>query len=400
MRKDVDRILTEKGIDAMLLYSDSFKNANMHYLTGFLAPDPFIFLKEIDKEPVMVVSQMEASRAKKESRVKDVRSFSDYDFARIVKSAPNLRVGGLKFVAAVAKKELGTDKPIYVPPNLSVALADILRNEGLKIKPMFDVVEKARETKEPDETEAIVSVQRTVEKAMSKAIELISNAEADAKGTLFYRENGEKKPLTVHKVRSVFEHVFVDNGCVTEEETMIACGPKSADPHYSGDPKDVLKANQPIVLDVFPKGVRNRYFTDMTRTIAKGRASKAFREMFETVLQVQNAALDAIKAGVPGNAMQNMCYDIFEKAGYQTIRGDKKIDKGYLHSLGHGVGLEVHEGPGMSEFHKHALEEHNVVTVEPGLYDPKVGGVRIEDIVEVTKTGCDKLTKMDVPFEV
>jgi Xaa-Pro aminopeptidase len=161
-----------------------------------------------------------------------------------------------------------------------------------------------------------------------------------------------------------------------------------------------LKANQPIVLDVFPRSVKRRYVSDMTRTIVKGKASEAVKRMFETVFQVKEAVIDAVKAGVLGSEMQNLCFKIFENAGYQTVRGGKQISKGYNHGLGHGVGLDVHEGPSMSEFYKHPLEEHNIVTVEPGLYDPDIGGVRIEDIVEVTKKGCTDLTKMKVCLEV
>jgi Xaa-Pro aminopeptidase len=138
----------------------------------------------------------------------------------------------------------------------------------------------------------------------------------------------------------------------------------------------------------------------MTRTVVKGRASKAVKKMFEIVLQTKESAVDAIRAGVLGSDMQNLCCDLLEKAGYETIRGGKQISKGYIHNLGHGLGLDVHEGPSMSEFYKYALEEHNVVSVEPGLYDPKIGGMRIEDIVEVTKKGCNDLTKMDIFLEV
>lgn len=400
MRNDIGRILAEKSVSSMLLYSESFKDVNMYYLTGFLAPDPFVFLKQVDQEPLIVVGQMELTRAKKESYVKDVRSFSDYDYTRIVKSASDPKVGVMQFVASIAKKELGTDEPIYVPPNLPVILADVLRHGGLQIKPMFDVVEKARETKEREEIEVIKSVQRTVEEAASKAIELIANAEVNSKGALYYKEDGKKKPLKVGKVRSIFDHTFADGGCVAEEETIVACGPKSADPHCSGDASNILKANQPIVLDVFPRSVKKRYVSDMTRTVVKGRASKAVKKMFETVLQTKDAAIDAIKAGVLGSDMQNLCYNMLEKAGYQTMKGGKQISKGYFHGLGHGIGLEVHEGPRMNEFYKYPLEEHNVVTVEPGLYDPKIGGVRIEDAVEVTKKGCINLTKMDIFLEV
>lgn len=400
MRKDIDEILTQKGMEVVLLYSGSARNANMYYLTQFLAPDPFIFIKQVDGDPMIVVSQMELARAKKESAVKDVHSFFDYDYARIVKSAPDPKAGGMKFVAAVAKKELGTEKTIYVPPNLSVMLADALRHEGMKLKPAFDVVEKARETKEPREVEAIKSVQRAVEKATSKATALIANAEADSKGELLFREDGKKKPLTVGRVRSVFDHTFADQGCVAEEETIVACGPGGADPHYSGKTDEVLKASRPIVLDIFPKSVGKRYVSDMTRTVVKGKASEVVKRMFETVLQTKDAAIDAIKAGVLGSDMQKLCCSLLEKAGYQTVWGGKQISEGYLHSLGHGVGLEVHEGPGMNEFYKYPLEEHNVVSVEPGLYDPKVGGVRIEDLIEVTKKGCTNLTKMDVFLEI
>jgi len=153
-------------------------------------------------------------------------------------------------------------------------------------------------------------------------------------------------------------------------------------------------------LDVFPKSTKKRYVSDMTRTVIKGRASKVVKKMFETVLQTKDAAVDAIKAGVLGSDMQNLCYDMLEKAGYLTMRGGKQISKGYIHGLGHGIGLEVHEGPSMNEFNKSPLKEHNVVTVEPGLYDPKIGGVRIEDVVEVTRKNCINLTKMDIFLEV
>lgn len=401
MRKDIDRILAEKGADSMLFYSDSAKNVNMYYLTGFLAPDPFVFLKRSDGDPLLVVSTMELSRAKKESRVKDVRSFFDYNYVKIVKSAPNPKIGALKFVAALAKKELGTSDKVYVPPNMPVTVADALRSEKLKIEPMLDVVEKARETKEPDELEAISSVQRAVEKATSTAISLIANSETRANGKLFFKdEDGKKKTLTAGRVRSVFDHVFADNGCVAEEETIVACGPGSADPHYAGRADDVFRANQPIVLDVFPKSARKRYVSDMTRTVVKGKASKTVKRMFEDVLEAKAAAMDAIKAGVLGSDMQKLCCKVLEKAGYETTWGGKQISRGYLHGLGHGVGLEVHEGPGMNEFYKYPLEEHNVLSVEPGLYDPKIGGVRIEDLVEVTKKGCRNLMKMEVTLEV
>jgi len=393
---DLDGILAEKGVETLLLYSESFKNANMYYLTRFLAPDPFIFLKKVDASPVIVVNQMEYPRAQKESIVKDVRSYVDYKYLEVVKAAKDPQMGAVKFIANVAEKELGVDTKICVPPDFPAMAADVLRKEGLTIKPMFNIVEKARETKDVDEIAEIKVVQTVAEEANAEVIDLIANADVYPNGTLIV----EKEPLTVGKVKSVFGHKFLDLGCTMEEDILVACGPKGSDPHYSGDPQDVLKANQPIILDIFPRNVQRRYWADMTRTIVKGKASDEVKKMFNTVLEAKNASMDAVQAGVLGSDVYDVCCDALEKAGYETTRGGKKITKGLTHSLGHGVGLEIHEGPGMSELYKLPLKEHNIVTVEPGLYDPDIGGLRIEDIVEVTKTGCNNLTKMEIRLEV
>lgn len=396
MRGDLDAILAEKGAESLLLYSESFKNSNMYYLTKFLAPDPFIFFKKVDTDPVIVVNQMEYSRAQKQSIVKDVRSYFDYKYLEVVKTAKEPHLGTMKFIANVTKKELGADTKICVPHNFPAMAADILREEGLTIKPMFDIVEKARETKDADEINEIRAVQAVAEEVTAEAIDLIANADVDANGILIVK----KEPLTVGKVKSFLGHQFLDHGFVMEEDIIVACGPKGSDPHYFGDPQDVLKANQPIILDICPRSVQKRYWTDMTRTIVKGKASDKVRKMFNAVLEARNASIDAIQAGTLGSNVYNVCCDVLEKAGYETTRGGKQITRGLTHSLGHGVGLDIHEVPRMSELYKFPLKEHNIVTVEPGLYDPDVGGLRIEDIVKVTKKRCNNLTKMEIRLEV
>jgi Xaa-Pro aminopeptidase len=400
LKKDLDSFLAKKDGEALFHYSESFRDANMYYLTGFLAPDPFIFLKKVNREPLILVGTMEFPRAKKEAQVKEIQSYEEYGYSKILKSAADPNVGFAKFLASVVKKELGQKTVICVPPNFSVAAADSLRNEGLTIKPMFDLIEKARETKEPSELEAVKETQGVIEEATKKIIDFIAEADIDSKGTLVFRENGKKQPVTVGKIKALFGHHFIEKEMVTEQPLIVACGPRGSDPHYDGEPNDLLKANQPIILDISPRHLRSRYWSDMTRTVVKGKASKAIRKMFETVLDAKNATMDGIRAGVLGSEMQLQCFNILEKAGYDTVRGGKQITKGYTHGLGHGVGLEIHEGPRMSEFYHFPLEEHNVVTVEPGLYNPEIGGVRIEDIVEVTKKGCNNFTKMEICLEI
>ncbi len=399
MRSDIDQILAEKEAEALLLASESFNGVNMFYMTRFLAPDPFLLLKRVDKPPTIVVNPMEFARAKNESIVKDARSYAEYDFFKIIRAAKEPQIGSMKFIATVVGKEIGKKSLIAVQQAFPALLLDYLRKKGFKVKPFFDLVEKARETKDPEEIKEMTAVQRAAEKATLKVIDEIANSKTEPNSTLTISMNGKRQPLTVGKIKSLMGHVFIDENLVSEE-TIVACGPKSAIPHYFGEPDDKLRASQPIIMDMFPLSLRKRYGTDMTRTVVKGKASKQLKKMYETVLEARNACLDALHAGVLGSDMYNLVCDVFEKAGYQTTRGGKQIEKGFTHGLGHGVGLAVHESPGMGEVYKFPLKEHTVVTVEPGLYDPRIGGVRIEDIVEVTKKGCRNLTKMPIHLEV
>jgi Xaa-Pro aminopeptidase len=396
LKGELDSILAEKNVESLLLYSDSLKDANMYYLTEFLAPDPFIFLKRTEKEPIIIVSQMEFQRAKKQSSVEDVRSYLDYDYLTSVKSVKEPQLCAIEFMAKVVEKELGKGTRICVPPNFSLIIADVLRAEGLTIEPMFNVVEKARETKDRQELEIIKETQRVNEEVTADAIELIANSEVGNNKTLL--SNGE--PLTVGRLKSFFGRRFLENGCIPEEDLIVACGPKSSDPHYMGAPEDKLKADQPIILDVFPRNIQKRYWTDMTRTIVKGNASNKIKDMFNAVSEAKNSCLDAIRAGALGNEVYDVCCDVLEKLGYETTRNGKKISRGMTHGLGHGVGLQIHENPRMNEVYKSSLGEKVVVTVEPGLYNPQIGGVRLEDIIEVTKNGYSNLTKMETILEV
>jgi Xaa-Pro aminopeptidase len=396
LRTDLDSILTDKGIEALLLYSDSFRDANMFYLTRFLAPDPFIFLKKVDEEPILVVNQMEHPRAQKQSVVKDVRSYLDYNYLEAVKSAKEPQYGTLKFVASVTEKELGTGTRICVPSDFPLLMADVLRAKGLTVEPMFGVVEKARETKDTYEVETIKAIQRVNEKVTAESIELIADSEVGNNKNLHYK--GE--PLTVGKIKSFFGHKLMENGCLPEEDIIVACGPKSSDPHYLGEAENRLKADQPIILDIYPRSIQKRYYTDMTRTVVKGKASGKLKKMFDAVFEAKNASLDAIQAGAAGSLVYDVCCDMLEKRGFATTRDGKKVTRGMTHGLGHGVGLQIHESPRLSELSASPLEEHVVITVEPGLYDPTVGGVRLEDIIEVTKTGYSNLTTMETNLEI
>lgn len=395
LRGDLDNILAAKELDGLLLYSDSYKDANMYYLSGFLAPDPFIFLKKTDEDAVIIVNPMEYPRAKKQSCVKDVRSYLDYNYIGTLKSVDNPHLGALKFIANIAKQEFDFETRICVPSDFPVLAADVLRDEELILEPMFGVIEKARETKDTHEIEQIKALQEINEKTVAHATDLIAESDVGANKTLMRK--GE--PLTVGEVKSFFGRELVEHECLPGE-LIVACGAKSSDPHYSGEPEDKLKAGQPIIVDSYPRSLQSRYWTDMTRTVVKGKAPKEVKKMFDAVFEAKNASLDALRAGVLGSQVYDVCCDVLERAGYETTRGGKGVTVGLTHGLGHGVGLEVHESPRLNELAVSPLRENSVVTVEPGLYNPKIGGVRIEDIIEVTRSGYRNLTHMETVLEV
>jgi Xaa-Pro aminopeptidase len=188
------------------------------------------------------------------------------------------------------------------------------------------------------------------------------------------------------------------------EGTIFAVGPSSADPHEMGIASDPIRAGVPIVFDLFPVGVGGYWF-DLTRTYVVGKPPLKVKRMFDTVREAQIRTLDSIKEGTQASKVMNLACDLFERRGFKTIRailgGDRNATRvGFIHSLGHGVGLTIGERPYLSLFSDDTLRRSQVVTVEPGLYEPGVGGVRIEDTIVITKRGIDNLTTLEKEFRI
>jgi Xaa-Pro aminopeptidase len=265
--------------------------------------------------------------------------------------------------------------------------SNCLKEAGFSIVPIKSPFRKIRSLKSPDEIEAIKYAQMAGEKSMEAAIALIK--EAEVKDGFLYH-SGEV--LTGTKVLSVIDHTLLDYGCEAEE-TIVSCGQDTANPHGTTD--GLLSANAPIILDIFPKSKKKRYFADMTRTVLHGEASEELKKMYETVLAAQKKGFEMIKPGVKASDVHNAVCDFFESNGYDTYRSGSKV--GFIHSTGHGVGLDIHELPSVGE-NGTLLEAGNVITVEPGLYYPGIGGIRIEDMVLVTENGYKNFTGLEKRF--
>lgn len=370
-------------------------DAAAYHLCGFLAPDPVICAR-VRGRTYLAVSSLEHGRAEKQTKADELLSFEELKVNRL---ARELRSGGRGLAAAAAGllKKLGAESsPVSVPPHLGIIYADELRARGLSITPDARLFADLRRSKTADEIAHVERTQRQVESACSLAKSILIESRPGEDGILVWR--GE--PLTSEVLRSEIDVELLRRGCIAAG-TITAGGRQAADPHEPG--RGPLREGEPIIVDIFPMDAGSRYYADMTRTFVKGDPSPEVKKMHEAVLESQEAALAMIRADINGRQVHEKVSEILHNYGYKTLVHDLKpgmpLREGFFHGTGHGVGLEIHEGPRLS-ITDEELREGDVVTVEPGVYDPRVGGVRIEDLVVVTADGCRNLTDFSKDFRV
>lgn len=374
----------EAGTDSYLM-TGNIHNSDIYYVTHFLASDDFVYLQTGAGEEVLFISEMEKGRAEIESRVSIIKTTQDFGYREKIKEKKDISVA---YAACISEllMEKGA-KRVSVPYDFPTFYSNSLKEAGFSIVPVKSPFRKIRSRKKPEEIEAIKYAQMAGENAMEAAIALIAGAEE--KGGILYHAG---QVLTGAKVNTIIDHKLLDFGCEAEE-IIVSCGKDTANPHGTTD--GPLRANAPIILDIFPRSKKKRYFADMTRTVIHGEASEELKEMYEAVLAAQEKGLEMVKPGVSATDVHNVVCDTFENRGYDTYRSGSKV--GFIHSTGHGVGLDVHELPGVGE-NGVLLETGNVITIEPGLYYPETGGIRLEDMVLVTENGCENLTGLEKRF--
>ena len=379
----------------LLVIGASEHDAAAYHLSGFLAPDPVIFLEAAGKK-YLAVSSMEYGRAKREARAEEVLSFDELN---VMDLARELKSGGRALAAAAANllEKLGaTGSPVAVPPTLGVVYADELRARGLTVTPEAKLFADLRRVKTEQEISYIETTQRAVEEACAHAVRILRESGVSVDGTLLH----EGEPLTSERLRFEIDTELLRRGCAASG-TITAGGAQTADPHERGH--GPLKAGDPIILDIFPADKTTRYYADMTRTFVKGEPGEELQKMYDAVLESQEAALAMIGPGVNGRDIHKKVSDILHEAGYKTLVHDQRpgepLQEGFIHGTGHGVGLEIHESPRVS-IADEKLIPGDVVTIEPGLYYRRIGGIRIEDLVVVTENGCRNLTNFPKEFRI
>lgn len=374
---------------AYLIIDSSERNSDLYHRTGFFVPDPVIFF-EHDGEGTLVLSDLELERGRKEARVERVVSLGEC-VGRI--RGGKRKRPGIAEVAAAVLRERGI-RSLIVQRHFPVSYADALRGAGFFVRTAkTDFLFPGRLKKSPTEVSLIKKALSATAWAMRIAISIISDSVV--KGSVLYRDG---KPLTSEIVRSAVSSYLATRGYLASN-TIVAGGVQGSMPHEKGS--GPLEAGWPVVIDIFPRSQENGYFGDMTRTVVKGEPSAELSRMYDTVLCGQKIALSMIKDGVRSKDVHGAVMDFFTERGFPTTAsgsGNPKA-KGFIHSTGHGLGLDIHEPPRIGPG-REILREGNVVTVEPGLYYEHLGGVRIEDVVLVTRDGNRNLTWCSKRFRV
>jgi len=374
----------KKNKPARLIVAASDIDADILYATRFWAPDPFIFLQQNGKR-TLVLSDLEIGRGRRQAKANEFVSFSKLEREVQGKSKQS---PSYEKVLAHFLRQRGV-KSAVVPANFPLRYAQELSRQKIRVEAANGQFWPERETKSNDEIKKIESALRMTETGLKRAMEVLKRSTIGRDKKL--RWSG--KVLTSEILRAEIDTAILRAGG-NAIGTIVAGGDQACDPHERGF--GPLFANSLIILDIFPRDAKTGYYGDMTRTVLRGRASDAQRKLWQTVKDGQALALKRIKAGIDGMTIHKAIQDLFEKRGFPTeFRRGKNV--GFFHGTGHGLGLDIHDHPRLQ---KVVLKERQVLTVEPGLYYPGLGGVRHEDVVVVTKTGCRILSHFPKQLEI
>lgn len=368
----------------ILVYGDTFRSPELRHELPLGIPDPLLYAERNGSRHVLT-SSLEAPRLAELDGL-ELHLWEDLGWDELVgQGLDRATIRDELLRRAVAK--IGV-RSAAVPETFPLHVADLLRSEGVELRTDPELFDDRRRVKNEEELAGMRRAQRAAEAGMDAARDLLRRATSNG-GAL--EVDGE--PLTSERVKLAIGAAFVAHG-TSAEEFIVSHGPQSAVGHHMGAGQ--IREGETIVVDLWPRDAESACYADMTRTFVVGDVPAEVAKWHRLVLEALQHAVAAVREGASGRAIYDGACDVFEAAGFPTGRSKeagKPLEEGFFHGLGHGVGLEVHEQPNLGLTSKDTLRAGDVVTIEPGLYRPGFGGLRLEDLVLVTADGPENLTR-------
>lgn len=385
MKSDLDHLMESQNLDALWVTGPAQHNPAMVYLAGIAHLTRADLIKKRGEPAVLYHYPMErdeAARTGLKTRPMDTEYLNEMTkaFPGSQAQATSRLYQKMLVENGIEHGRVGVYGQVEIGPAFNVF--SILQKNMPRIEITgesgWSLMLSAMETKSSDEVEHIRSIGRITTTVMGNVADLLTSH--PARGQVLIKKDGT--PLTIGDVKKKIDLWLAENGAENPEGTIFAIGYDAGVPHSTGNPQDPLQLGQTIVFDFFPRQAGGGYFYDITRTWCLGYASDEALALYEEVRSVYTAAVQALKLGKPCRDFQLLACDMFEAGGHPTLRSNPLTTSGYVHSLGHGVGLHIHEQPWIraNAPEEERLKAGMVFTIEPGLYYPERGlGVRLED---------------------
>ena len=406
MKSDIDALMQARNLDALLVLGAAEHNPPMYYFTGGGHVSAAALVKKRGEEPILFYNDMERDEAAKTGL--QTKSLGAYSFQELLKEAGGdlTLVGALRFQRIL--NDLGLTKGrvgVYGNVDFSSTFAAVTRLQRLMPdlelvgeSGMDSVFIRAMETKDARDVERIRKMGRLTIEVVSLTAEYLTSRDVRADEVLL-KEDGS--PLTVGDVQARIRLWVAERGAELPEGFIFSIGRDAGVPHSTGNPADLMRLGQTIIYDIYPAERGGGYFYDFTRTWSLGYASTEAQELYGQVQEIFNRLLENFDLNASFKDYQRMACEYFESKGHKSQLNTENPLDGYVHSLGHGVGLYIHERPfsGLTVDDTHRLAPGVVITSEPGLYYPEKGmGFRIEDTLWVRPDGKIEILA-DYPYD-
>ncbi|HEU4977214.1 MAG TPA: Xaa-Pro peptidase family protein [Baekduia sp.] len=374
---------------AILMYADTTRSAEMRNEIPHTVHDPFFYLEQ-DGQKVTVLRSLEVARMSEVPGMQAI-PMEELGLDELLAEGRSSEQAALE-IALRACRRFGVDRAV-VPPAFPVELADHLRAGGVELEVDGALFRARRRAKNPAQLAGIKRAQTAAEAAVAAVATMLDAAEVAADGGLEL----DGAPLTCERLKEGVALAFIRNGC-GGDDVIVAHGEQTCIGHHSGSGQ--VREGEPVTVDLCPRDPQTGCYTDITRTFVKGEVNDELQRYFRLVDESLRRVHAAIRPGLPVRELHRISCEPFEEAGEPTRLSKQPgqvLMDGFFHSLGHGVGLEIHEAPGLDQ-NDDVLVAGDVIAVEPGCYRQGFGGVRLEDLVLVTEDGGELLT--DYPYEL